>query len=815
MNKYILQIVLLLPTILVSQLTVLNPGLEGTPGDCFITPTPWANCMPFTNFLTGGVEFTTPDTQPGCYNITLAPSEGNSYIGLGHIPNYNLINPYVGAEEWQEGFSQELSSPMIANGCPYIFTIDLANGLTADPWNGTDIATTIGEIRIFGGFDFCLEEELLWSSGPIVNENWETYTVEFIPSDNYSHILFQALKTEENALCAYLLVDNITPIVNAPPESNAGPNQEICENTTILNGNLLNVGEIGEWSIISGNAVIENINNPNTIISSLNIGETILQWTVSLDCSEQAGISQIIINVLPSPVSLAGDNVELCEDFINLNGNIPSNGDIGTWNILSGSGNIDNINNPNAIITGLSLGENILEWTVTSLNCGNATDQITLNYIESNFNINAGDNQNICEDNTNLNASTLQTNEIGQWNILLGSGTFENINEPNTIITNLGFGENILEWNISDPCNSISDTLIINVEIVELMIENISNYNGINISCENSDDGFINLVTNGGFPPYNYNWIGPNGFTSSQEDINNLISGLYTCTIIDNNGCEKILPIEIISPEPIDLLIINFNDLDCYEDAGININILGGTGVLELFITTNWGETTNLILDTNSELYFGYEDFTQWDGLINISITDQNGCSISSEEIEISTWQNPIANFTTSTYDTEILDVITFTDSSYYDAPIITWEWRFGDGNTSMDQNPTHIYTSEGQYIVCLKIIDGNNCESEICSTLNIYNNHYTYIPNIFTVNNDNINEEFLPIIRGIDVDSYSMLIYDRWGKLIFQTNNYLKGWNGKYKGHLVTQDVYSYKVTYYTLSSKFKTEIGKVTLVR
>ena len=815
MNKYILQIVLLLPTILVSQLTVLNPGLEGTPGDCFITPTPWANCMPFTNFLTGGVEFTTPDTQPGCYNITLAPSEGNSYIGLGHIPNYNLINPYVGAEEWQEGFSQELSSPMIANGCPYIFTIDLANGLTADPWNGTDIATTIGEIRIFGGFDFCLEEELLWSSGPIVNENWETYTVEFIPSDNYSHILFQALKTEENALCAYLLVDNITPIVNAPPESNAGPNQEICENTTILNGNLLNVGEIGEWSIISGNAVIENINNPNTIISSLNIGETILQWTVSLDCSEQAGISQIIINVLPSPVSLAGDNVELCEDFINLNGNIPSNGDIGTWNILSGSGNIDNINNPNAIITGLSLGENILEWTVTSLNCGNATDQITLNYIESNFNINAGDNQNICEDNTNLNASTLQTNEIGQWNILLGSGTFENINEPNTIITNLGFGENILEWNISDPCNSISDTLIINVEIVELMIENISNYNGMNISCENSDDGFINLVTNGGFPPYNYNWIGPNGFTSSQEDINNLISGLYTCTIIDNNGCEKILPIEIISPEPIDLLIINFNDLDCYEDAGININILGGTGVLELFITTNWGETTNLILDTNSELYFGYEDFTQWDGLINISITDQNGCSISSEEIEISTWQNPIANFTTSTYDTEILDVITFTDSSYYDAPIITWEWRFGDGNTSMDQNPTHIYTSEGQYIVCLKIIDGNNCESEICSTLNIYNNHYTYIPNIFTVNNDNINEEFLPIIRGIDVDSYSMLIYDRWGKLIFQTNNYLKGWNGKYKGHLVTQDVYSYKVTYYTLSSKFKTEIGKVTLVR
>lgn len=815
MNKSILHTLIFVPAILLSQLTVVNPGLEGTPGDCFITPVPWANCMPFTNFITGNTEFTTPDTQPGCYNITLPPSEGDSYIGLGHIPNYNSINPYVGAEEWQEGFSQELSSPMIANGCPYIFTIDLANGLTADPWNGTDIATTIGEIRIFGGFDFCLEEELLWSSGPITNENWETYTVDFIPSDNYSHILFQALKTEKNALCAYMLADNITPIINAPPISNAGANQEICINSTILNADQLNLNETGEWSIISGNAIIENINSPVTTISNLDEGETILQWNVSLECSDELGISQVIITVLSQPTADAGNDIEICENFVNINGNILSNEEIGTWSFIAGNGNIDNINNPNTLITDLGIGENILEWTVSSINCGETSDQIILNYVESDFNIDAGANQNICQDNVMLNASVLQINEIGEWNVITGNGVFGNLNDPNSMITNLEFGENILEWNVSDPCNSVSDTVIINLETVELIIDNLSNYNGQNTSCENSQDGFIELETNGGFPPYLYSWEGPNGYISNQEDIYNLSVGTYTCTIIDSNGCEEILPINITEPNPIELVITNFNDLDCYEDAGININLIGGTGSVSIVTNTDWGEMIYFNAENNSELFIGYENFNQWDGFISISATDLNGCTINSETIEINSWESPIANFTTSTYDTEILDLITFNDISYFDANIISWEWDFGDGSLSTNQNPNHIYINEGQYITCLKITDENNCISETCSSLNIYNNHYSYIPNIFTINNDNINEYFLPIIKGIDENSYSLSIYDRWGKLIFQTNNYKQPWDGTYKGYEASQDVYTYKITYKTLSNKSKVEIGKVTLVR
>jgi len=98
---------------------------------------------------------------------------------------------------------------------------------------------------------------------------------------------------------------------------------------------------------------------------------------------------------------------------------------------------------------------------------------------------------------------------------------------------------------------------------------------------------------------------------------------------------------------------------------------------------------------------------------------------------------------------------------------------------------------------------------------INIYNNTHSYIPDIFTINNDNINEVFLPIIYGLIENTYKMYIYDRWGKLLFETNNYKQGWDGTYKGSLVNQDVYSYKVLYTTISGEEKSHIGKVTLAK
>ena len=814
-NKIISILTILLPIVSHSQLTVLNPGLEGVPGDCFVTPTPWENCMPYTNFITGAIEFTTPDTQPGCYNITLAPSEGNSYIGFGHIPDYNLVNPYIGATEWQEGFSQELSSPMVANECPYVFTIDLANGLTADPWNGTNLATTVGEVKVFGGFDFCTEEELLWSSGPITNVNWETYTVEFTPNADYSHILFQCEKTEKNAICAYVLADNITPIINSAPNANAGPNQELCENTTTLNANTLETGQTGFWSIISGGGIFENPNNPNTLISELNIGENILEWTISAECTDEIGNSQVVINVIPEPSSNAGENQELCENMTTLNGNTPSLNETGFWTIVEGNGNFQNQSDPNTIVTNLNIGTNIFEWTISSELCGDFNSQVNITYVESNLFSNAGENQELCENFFYLNGNTPSENEIGTWSVISGNASFQDENNPNTFISELSIGENILEWTIADPCESISSQMTINVEIVNLNIESSSDYNGYNISCFDANDGYINIIANGGYPPYSYNWTGPNNFTSNLQNLENLATGNYECILTDSIGCEESIAIDLTTPNPLEIELINVEDQDCNNNANIDFDATGGVESIEGVLTTSWGETVTFIWNTTNEWYFEYENFDQWDGLISVSATDQNGCTASIDNISVQSWDNPISDFNMSTSNTSIDELIIFTDNSYSDASITNWIWDFGDGNTSNLQNPTHFYETENQYTICLKIEDENGCEDEICKIINIYENSQSYIPDIFTVNNDGINDEFLPIVYGIQDITYELLIYDRWGKLIFSTNDTKQGWDGTYKGQIVTQDVYSYKLSYTTISGIQKKYIGRITLAK
>ena len=255
--------------------------------------------------------------------------------------------------------------------------------------------------------------------------------------------------------------------------------------------------------------------------------------------------------------------------------------------------------------------------------------------------------------------------------------------------------------------------------------------------------------------------------------------------------------------------------MDCFNNAYIDFDITGGAGVLEGVINTSWGEVISFIADNDNEWYFDYDNYTQWDGEINVSIIDSNGCTLSSDNITVQTWDDPTSNFNTSTDNTSISEMIDFFDLSISEADIISWEWDFGDGTISTLKNPTHFYQENKQYTVCLTIEDTNGCISQKCTIINIFNNTHAYIPNIFTINNDELNEVFKPIISGLNPDTYNLLIYDRWGKLLYSTNDHQKGWDGKYNGQVVTQDVYSYKIKYNTISGEEKNHTGKINLVK
>jgi len=71
------------------------------------------------------------------------------------------------------------------------------------------------------------------------------------------------------------------------------------------------------------------------------------------------------------------------------------------------------------------------------------------------------------------------------------------------------------------------------------------------------------------------------------------------------------------------------------------------------------------------------------------------------------------------------------------------------------------------------------------------------YIPNVFTPDGNGLNDIFTPFGIGIMEDEYQMLIYDRWGNLIFTSNNLKVGWDGSVKGDPHPKDgVFIYKIT-------------------
>ncbi|MBK7310273.1 MAG: gliding motility-associated C-terminal domain-containing protein [Sphingobacteriaceae bacterium] len=115
----------------------------------------------------------------------------------------------------------------------------------------------------------------------------------------------------------------------------------------------------------------------------------------------------------------------------------------------------------------------------------------------------------------------------------------------------------------------------------------------------------------------------------------------------------------------------------------------------------------------------------------------------------------------------------------------------------------------------CYKVRATNNfnciAEDDVC--VEVTTNYNIYIPNIFTPNDDGLNDIFL--VHGTGLTKFEMLIFDRWGEKLFSSNDQLKGWDGVFKGKLSKNDVYPYLIKYTSLDGKTHTKSGHVTLLK
>lgn len=197
---------------------------------------------------------------------------------------------------------------------------------------------------------------------------------------------------------------------------------------------------------------------------------------------------------------------------------------------------------------------------------------------------------------------------------------------------------------------------------------------------------------------------------------------------------------------------------------------------------------------------------------ITLIVTDTNNCTDTlTKQNYINVLPKPQVSVHATPIITDILSPeINFTINTNTQNQTIL---NFGDNNFTIQQNTFHTYTDTGNYQYTLITQNNFNCLDTIKGTIIIKPYNAIFIPNTFTPNNDGLNDYYTPIIpyyKSVDVK-----IYNRWGQLIFKTNDITQGWDGKQNNTPVKTDVYNYLINIEFLDNTTQTKTGQINLIR
>jgi len=185
-------------------------------------------------------------------------------------------------------------------------------------------------------------------------------------------------------------------------------------------------------------------------------------------------------------------------------------------------------------------------------------------------------------------------------------------------ISNVPGGTYNLTVTDANTCSVLHSYTIIETFVISI------NEDITDVLCFGDSNGSIDVVIVGGAEPYVQSWIGPDGFTSTDQSITGLLPGDYTFTLSDDNGCAVNETFTVASPAELGLTI-DANDISCFgnADGSLSANVTGGTPTYNYSWTGPDGFSSSQASISNLSA-----------GVYNITVTDNNNCEISgSEEI--------------------------------------------------------------------------------------------------------------------------------------------------------------------------------------
>lgn len=201
-------------------------------------------------------------------------------------------------------------------------------------------------------------------------------------------------------------------------------------------------------------------------------------------------------------------------------------------------------------------------------------------------------------------------------------------------------------------------------------------------------------------------------------------------------------------------------------------------------------------------------------GMYTVSLASitENGCRAdSSIKNYIEVYALPVGRFEPNPQVADILSpVIQFQN---YSSNVATYIWNLGDSTSSTTWSPSHMYSDTGTYDITLMLVSPKGCVDTVRGIVKVEQHFSFYVPNAFTPNGDGVNDYFKGY--GVAINKYLLNIYDRWGKLIYTTDDYDKPWDGRVNNNVVQNDVYVYRIALTDLHNEKHTYVGNVSVVK
>ncbi|MBL7985139.1 MAG: gliding motility-associated C-terminal domain-containing protein, partial [Flavobacteriales bacterium] len=342
--------------------------------------------------------------------------------------------------------------------------------------------------------------------------------------------------TVDNGPCGAPDVDTVAVTVYdaASPDANAGGDQQLCSPATsaTLSGSVPVFPAVGTWTIINGTGTLSDPNAPTATVSDLVTGSVQLVWTVDNGPCPNGLTTDTVTIVLfdgNSGSAAAGSDQSLCEAGpvdVTMAAIAPLAPATGTWTVVSGTGTITDVNDPNTVITGVGFGNNVFAWSVDNGPCGSGTDEVVIAIFDSSEQpADAGPDQVFCQDTTETTMAAVplvSQTAVAAWSRLEGAGNIVSGSDPLTLIDQLAVGANIFLWTVSNgACGTTADSCIITVnDCTELVIPDAFSPNGDGVNdlyviegLEFYPDNSLKVYNRWGSmvlerSPYNNNWDG-------------------------------------------------------------------------------------------------------------------------------------------------------------------------------------------------------------------------------------------------------------------------------------------------------------------